>query len=162
MVAARAGYVAIKNSNNCGVTSRPQRESSMSSMYSSALAITSIMACGRSSASVFASASSEAPSPPRTSRGHHPAGAAGFADHARGLRVLTGCRDHHHEIGGGNLVDQIAVAAGEVAQPAGNREALAGLRLRHQAEAVKNVAEFHGASARRLTMRSLGRRARSP
>src|SRR5215469_5194430 len=49
---------------------------------------------------------------------------AGLADDRRGPGILAGARHHHHEIGGGNLLDQIFGAAGEVIEPTAERETL--------------------------------------
>ncbi len=97
---------------------------SMSLMYSSALEITSIMACGRNCASIFDSVSSlDAGAAEDQRRRHHMLDAAGLADDGRRRGVLAGGRHHDHEIGGVDLVDQILGAAGQIVEPAAHREA---------------------------------------
>ena len=129
----------------------------MSAMYSSALAITSISAQGRRCDSVFDSASSEIDVlAEHQRRRHHALDAAGLADDRGGLRAFAGLRDHHHQIGAVDLVDQVLGAAGEIAEPAGEALALATVVLA-EGEAVKNVAPFQLRCASDLTTRSLGR-----
>ena len=113
---------------------------SMSSMYSSALAITSISAHGRSCDSVFDSASSDFVCAAEDERGgHHALEAAGFADDRGGLRALAGGRHHHHEVGAVDLLDQVLGAAGEIA--AASR--------RSSRPALRRAAERRGGEERR-------------
>ncbi len=70
-------------------------------MYSSALEITSIIACGRNCASIFDSVSSLDAARAEDERGgHYMLEVAGLADDGRRRGVFAGGRHHDHQIGG--------------------------------------------------------------